>query len=162
MLKSNLVNGLKVLEKEGYTYDLLIIADQLPQTIELVNKFQSLKFVIDHIAKPTILVDQGFDDWKNAMFTLAEKPNVYCKASGVVTEADILHWKQDDFTKYLEVVFTAFGGKRVMFGSDWPVCLLGGNYTQIKKIIEDFVLTHYPENFEDVFGNNAIAFYQIA
>jgi len=162
MLKPAFINGLKILEQKGYTYDLLVLAHQLPNTIKLVEQFESLKLVIDHIAKPEILAKKGFNKWKAAMFTLAEKPNVYCKVSGMVTEADINHWKPEDFTQYLTVVFKAFGAKRVMFGSDWPVCLLAGEYAQIKHIVEAFVLANYPENFEDVFGNNAVAFYQIS
>ncbi|WP_077341779.1 amidohydrolase family protein [Pseudocolwellia agarivorans] len=161
MLAPEFINGLKTLEEEGYTYDLLVFAHQLPQTIELVSKFKKLNFVVDHIAKPAILANEGFSQWKEAMFSLAKSPNVYCKVSGMVTEADIHNWKAEDFTQYLEVVFNAFGVKRIMFGSDWPVCLLAGEYAQIKKIIEDFVLVNYPDNFEDVFGKNALAFYQI-
>lgn len=162
MLTPEFINGLKTLEDKGYTYDLLVFAHQLPQTIELVNQFQTLNFVIDHIAKPDILANKGFEYWKEAMFKLAEKPNVYCKVSGMVTEADIHNWKAEDFTQYLEVVFNAFGVKRIMFGSDWPVCLLAGEYAQIKQIIEDFVLINYPDNIEDVFGNNVLAFYRIS
>jgi L-fuconolactonase len=162
MLESQFISGLKILEEDGYTYDLLVFSHQLPQTLELVRQFKDLPFVIDHIAKPDILTGKGFDEWKTAMFALAEQPTVFCKVSGMVTEADIHHWKAEDFTQYLEVVFNAFGGKRVMFGSDWPVCILAGEYAHIKKIVEDFVLKHYPENFKDVFGNNAVDFYQIS
>jgi L-fuconolactonase len=162
MLEPDFVRGLKELEKNNYTYDLLVFAHQLPQTLQLVKQFSTLRLVVDHIAKPAILKDEGFNEWKGAMGQLAQHNNVYCKVSGMVTEADVKCWKQEDFAKYLEVIFTEFGGKRVMFGSDWPVCLLGGEYAQIKKIVEDFVNQHYPTFYEDVFGNNAVAFYQIA
>ncbi len=162
MLEPEFIRGLKVLEQKNYTYDLLVYAHQLPQTIELAKQFSSLRLVIDHIAKPAIKANEGFEEWKAAMVQLARQPNIYCKVSGMVTEADIHNWNPEQFTPYLDVIFTEFGSKRVMFGSDWPVCLLAERYKQVKDIVEDYVKQKYSAYYDDVFGKNAETFYQLA
>lgn len=161
MLETNFVRGLNTLAKLGYRYDLLIFAHQLPQALELVKQVPDLNIVVDHIAKPQIASGQGFDKWQSAMLSLGKQQNVYCKVSGMVTEADVKNWQASDFTAYLDTVFTAFGAGRVMFGSDWPVCLLGGTYSDIKQIVVDYVQSNYPDAFDQVFGINAVEFYQL-
>ena len=99
--------------------------------------------------------------WQSGMATLASFDNVFCKVSGMVTEADVNNWQAQDFKQYLDVVFSAFGPERVMFGSDWPVCLLGGDYQQIKQIVDDYVSENYPAYSDAIFGDNASQFYQL-
>jgi L-fuconolactonase len=114
--------------------------------------------VIDHLAKPEIK-DGRREPWAGYMRTLAQNSNVYCKISGLVTEADWQHWKPKDMEPYLDAVFEAFGPDRVMFGSDWPVCLLAASYRQVKELIDSYVQEHSRENREKIFGQNAIRFY---
>lgn len=161
MLNEKFINGLNTLAKHYYVYDLLIFAHQLPQSLLLIEKLPHLPIVIDHIAKPNIFTGKGFQQWQKYMQAIAEYPNVYCKVSGMVTEADVNNWQKEDFERYLAVVFEAFSPQRVMYGSDWPVCLLGGDYAEIKAIVESFVSTHYPEYEAQIFGGNAIKFYRL-
>ncbi|EWH08965.1 amidohydrolase 2 [Catenovulum agarivorans DS-2] len=161
MLRPEFIRGLKVLAKHDYCYDLLIFAKQLPQAIELVKSIPELPIVVDHIAKPEIAADIGFAQWQTYMQQIADCPNTMCKVSGMVTEADHQNWQAEDFQKYLAAVFDAFGPQRIMFGSDWPVCLLAAEYSQVKAIVEDFVKTNYPQQFAAIFGGNAQTFYRI-
>jgi len=131
---------------------------QLPAAMELVAQFPEQKFVIDHLAKPAIKTNT-ITAWATQMRTLAQKPNVYCKLSGLVTEADWHEWKKEDFKPCLDAVFGAFGPDRLMFGSDWPVCLLAASYGQVKQIIEDYLSGFSSAEKEMIFGRNAIAFY---
>lgn len=150
--------GIARLGEFGYTYDILIYARQLPAAIELAAKFPEQRFVIDHLAKPEIK-DGKREPWAGYMRTLAQNNNVYCKISGLVTEADWQNWKPKDMEPYLDAVFEAFGPDRLMFGSDWPVCLLAANYRQVKELIESYVQQHSRENIEKIFGLNAVRFY---
>ncbi|WP_158968926.1 amidohydrolase [Paraglaciecola sp. L3A3] len=161
MLESKFVRGLNTLAQLGYRYDLLIFAHQLPQALQLVKLVPNLNIVVDHIAKPTIKSGLAFDEWQTAMLALGQYENVYCKVSGMVTEADPKNWQKSDFTPYLDTVFHAFGENRIMFGSDWPVCLLGGSYVDIKQIVVEYVESHCPEAFDKIFGTNAVEFYQL-
>lgn len=162
MLDTKFVRGLGVLADNNYCYDILVYASQLPQTLALVVKqLTNLPLVIDHIAKPQIATNSATDSWKEHIYQLASYSNVFCKVSGMVTEADHQHWEQAQFTQYLDVVFDAFGPDRIMFGSDWPVCMLAADYAQVKKIVADYVNQQYPDYFEQVFGLNACQFYQL-
>src|SRR5262249_44211761 len=135
MLRPEFCRGIARLKEYDFTYDILIYAVQLPAAMELVEKFPGQHFVIDHIAKPSIRTGE-LKPWKEQMQAIAKCPNVYCKLSGLVTEADWRNWRSEDFRPYLDVVFEAFGPKRLMFGSDWPVCLLAASYQQVKSSIE--------------------------
>lgn len=161
MLRDDFIRGLYILEKHHYTYDLLIYANQLPQAIELVKRLPDLRVVVDHIAKPAIAHKQGFAGWQIDIHELAQHQNVFCKLSGMVTEAKIADWQASDFTPYLQAVLSAFGPERVMFGSDWPVCLLAADYKSVLHIVEDFVKRFYPNHFDNIFGLNAQTFYQL-
>lgn len=123
MLREPFCNGIGLLEKYGFAYDLLILPDQLQFARKLVSLFPHQKFVINHIAKPYIK-DRKVRGWKEDIQAMATLPNVFCKISGLVTEADWKQWKPEDFTPYIDIVVEAFGTKRIMYGSDWPVCLL--------------------------------------
>lgn len=160
MLKPDFKRGISYLNKYGYTYDILIFPDQLPYILELVDEFPDQKFVIDHLAKPYIK-DGKIYEWKNDMEEMAEHENVHCKVSGMVTEADWKNWKQEDFIPYLDVVTEAFGIDRLMFGSDWPVCLVAAEYKDVVKIIKDYFSSFTENEQNKVFGLNAIKFYNI-
>jgi len=126
--------------------------------IELVRKFPVQQFVLDHIAKPDIKAGT-LSPWREQIRELAKASNVFCKVSGMVTEADQAHWKAADFTPYLDVVFEAFGEDRVMFGSDWPVCLLAGEYARVFGLVNDYTAQFSAAAREKFFGGNATHFY---
>ena len=160
MLKPGFMNGIGKLEKFEFTYDILIYADQLKYIPEFVGAFMNQKFVIDHLAKPGIK-NQDIADWKNEMEKIARFENVYCKISGMVTEADWKSWKQDDFIPYIDVVIEAFGPNRIMYGSDWPVCLVAASYEQMLGIVEEYFSSFSETEQELFFGKNAIQFYNL-
>jgi len=160
MLRPNFLRGIGKLKKFRLTYDLLVFPKQLPAAIELVNRFPEQPLVLDHIAKPPIK-SSVLSPWREQIRELAKAPNVCCKVSGMVTEADQTNWKFDDFKPYLDVVFEAFGEDRLMYGSDWPVCLLAGSYESVLGLVAD-----YTRNLSDVvrnkfFGGNTARFYGI-
>jgi L-fuconolactonase len=158
MLRPDFCRGIQALKSFGFTYDILIYARQLPAAIELVERFPEQPFVVDHIAKPSIRMGE-LHPWARQMQTLGKCANVYCKLSGMITEADWKNWQAEDLRPYLDVVLDAFGAERLMFGSDWPVCLLAGNYGQVKQLIEHYV-SHLPlEQQQNILGLNAIRFY---
>ena len=161
MLKDEFIRGLHVIAEQGYCYDLLVFAKQLPQTIELVKRLPQMRLVLDHIAKPDIATGVDFTQWQQQITELAASQHVFCKVSGMVTEADHQHWQQPQFNQYLDVIFNAFGPERIIFGSDWPVCLLAAQYHQVKKIVSEYVQDNYPEFFDDIFGLNAARFYRL-
>jgi L-fuconolactonase len=162
MLRPDFLRGIAALRPFGFTFDILIYPRQLPAAVELVQRFPGQSFVIDHIAKP-LIKDGGPSaqrDWARHMRRLAGGPNVYCKVSGMVTEADWRHWRNEDFLPYLEVVFEAFGSDRLMFGSDWPVCLLAApGYRQVKAVVEAYTSRLSPAQTDKIFGLNAARFY---
>jgi L-fuconolactonase len=158
MLRKAFVRGIATLGELDFTYDILIYPRQLPAAIELVQKFPEQPFVVDHIAKPPIKSHETAT-WAQNIREIATAPNVFCKLSGMVTEADWSHWTEDNFRPYLDIVFEAFGPDRLMFGSDWPVCLLAGNYGQVKQIIETCVQKLSGAEKDNIFGSNAARFY---
>jgi L-fuconolactonase len=160
LVRPDFLRGVALLHEFRYTYDILIYPEQLPAAVELVAHFPEQKFVIDHIAKPEIKA-RSRSGWAVLMQNLAARPNVYCKLSGLVTEADWKSWKKEDFRPYLDIVFGAFGPKRLMFGSDWPVCLLAASYQQVLEIIEDYVKDCAADIKDKIFGGNAADFYQL-
>ena len=160
LVRPDFVRGVALLREFGFTYDILIYPEQLPAAVELVAHFPEQRFVIDHLAKPEIK-SRSRAGWAVLMQNVAAKPNVYCKLSGLVTEADWKNWKKEDFRPYLDVVFEAFGPKRLMFGSDWPVCLLAASYEQVVEIIEDYVQDFAADIKDRIFGGNAAEFYQL-
>ena len=160
MLDEKFQHGISLLKQFNLTYDILVFPSQLVAAIELVNKFPNQKFVVDHIAKP--LIKEGkIEHWKRDMESLAKSPNVMCKISGMVTEADWSLWKPEDFSPYLDVIFNAFGTDRILFGSDWPVCLLAADYHQQLEIVETYISSFSVEDKENIMGGNAINFYNL-
>lgn len=160
MLKKKFMNGISYLAKYNFTYDILIFPDQLQYAEKLVAAFPNQKFVIDHIAKPDIK-NNNITGWKEDMQAIAKHKNVYCKISGMVTEADWKKWKRQQFTPYLDVVVQAFGTKRIMYGSDWPVCLVAGSYKKMKTIVDDYFHTFSENEKAAFYGGNAIKFYRL-
>jgi L-fuconolactonase len=160
MLRPDFCNGIRALKKFEFTYDILVFPDQLRDTIEFVEKFPDQKFVIDHIAKPGIK-NKEITGWQKEIQMIAAKQNVYCKISGLVTEADLKNWSDEDFHPYLDVVVEAFGTGRIMFGSDWPVCLLGGSYAEVVGIVKNYFSSFTKTEQDKFFGLNAIEFYNL-
>ncbi|MDN3579948.1 amidohydrolase family protein [Mucilaginibacter flavus] len=158
MLHPSFKKGIGALQKYGYTYDILIFPQHLPYAAQLVAEFPNQKFVVDHLAKPPIKAGE-IEAWQKDIEALAKYPNVMCKVSGMLTEADWTNWKPEDFTPYLDVVFNAFGPNRVMFGSDWPVCLLAGGYHATMQIIQQYCTKLTDAQQHLFWGGNAISFY---
>jgi L-fuconolactonase len=152
--------GVARLRPFGFTYDLLVYPRQLPAAIELASRLPDQPFVLDHIAKPPIR-SREMGSWCDRLRELAQNPNVYCKLSGIVTEADWKQWTAGHCKPYLDVVFEAFGTERLMFGSDWPVCLLAGSYERVLGLVGDYVLTHALAASAKIFGENALRFYGV-
>lgn len=161
MLRADFQNGLSKLRAHGLTYDILVFPKQLPAAVELVQKYPEQRFVIDHIAKPQIK-DKTIAPWDTQMKQLAAFPNVSCKVSGMITEADWKEWQPEDMKPYLDVVFEAFGPDRLMFGSDWPVCLLAGEYQKVFELAHSYVESLSEEEQAAVMGGTAAKFYGIA
>jgi L-fuconolactonase len=160
LMREDFRRGISELRRFKFTYDILIYPRQLPAALELVAFFPQQLFVIDHLAKPEIK-DGKIEPWAAQMHALARHSNVYCKISGLVTEADWQRWTAKDFRPYLDVVFDAFGTERLMFGSDWPVCLVASSYAGVKKLIEEYVNVYPKEIHAQVFGETAARFYGI-
>ncbi len=160
MLQPAFLRGIAALKDFNFTYDILIFPKHLPAAIELVQQNPNQQFVIDHIAKPYIKAGL-IDEWKTDIQAIAQFENVHCKISGMVTEADYYSWKLADFTPYLDAVVKAFGTKRIMFGSDWPVCLVAASYQQMLHIVQQYFSTFSLTEQQDFFGNNAASFYHV-
>lgn len=161
MLRPAFVNGIEQLQEYDLTYDLLLFPKHLERAIELVSRFPEQKFVLDHISKP--FIKSGImQPWKDDIEALAAQPNVWCKISGMVTEADHKGWKYEDFVPYMKVVSEAFGTDRLMLGTDWPVCRLAGEYSDILEIPKRFFQDLPVQEKEKVFASNCLEFYGIA
>ncbi|MFC5683725.1 amidohydrolase family protein [Flavobacterium sp. MAHUQ-51] len=160
MLRPAFLNGIAALEKHNLTYDILIFPHQLGAALELVRRFPNQKFVIDHIAKPYIK-DGFYDGWATLMKAISSYPNVYCKLSGMITEADYNHWSPEQIEPYMQLVLDTFGAERILFGSDWPVCLVAGNYTKTKELVTNFIAKLNLEDQAAIMGGNAMQFYNL-
>lgn len=161
MLRPDFIRGISKLKQFDLTYDLLVFPQQLPAAIELVRQFPEQAFVLDHIAKPRIR-DGTLSPWREHIRELAQAPNVCCKVSGLVTEADWVSWKAEDFRPFLDIIFESFGEARLMFGSDWPVCLLAGSYERVFELVEEYVQQLNAEGRAKFLGENAARFYGIS
>ncbi|MEM8486581.1 MAG: amidohydrolase family protein [Bacteroidota bacterium] len=160
ILRDNFRRGLTLLANFNLAYDVLVYPHQLGAVLSLVRQMPEQPFVIDHIAKPYIK-DQFIDGWQTMMSEIAKFPNVYCKVSGMITEADWEQWRYEDFVPYLDVVFSAFGVTRTMFGSDWPVCLVAGSYSRMIELVKTYTRQLTEEAQAAFFGGNAASFYGI-
>ena len=160
MLREDFLRGLGLLADYNLVYDLLLFPKHLPAAVELVGRFPEQQFVLDHIAKPFIK-DGRLSPWAEDLPRLAAFPNVVCKVSGMVTEADWHAWQPADFRPYLDVVFAAFGTERLMFGSDWPVCTVAGSYEQVVGLVADYMAQLSPAEQTAVFGATAACVYGV-
>ncbi|HEY0039549.1 MAG TPA: amidohydrolase family protein [Flavisolibacter sp.] len=160
MLSPKFINGIALLKTFDFTYDILIFPDQLIYSKNLVAQFPEQKFVIDHLAKPHIKKKE-IKEWTSDIESIAKLPNVWCKLSGIVTEADWKGWQKEDFRPYMDVVVNAFGIDKIMFGSDWPVCQVAASYSEVVEIAKDYFSTFSNDEQEKVFGGNASSFYNL-
>ena len=143
LMQPEFLRGIGALEEFGLTYDILIYSRHLPVAAEFVERFPKQTFVLDHLAKP--LIKSGtIHPWDTHLRKLAAFPNVYCKLSGLVTEADWTAWKPEHFAPYLDIAVECFGPERLMIGSDWPVCRVAASYSEAMSLIIDY-LSKYPE-----------------
>jgi len=152
--------GMRCLATHQFTYDLLIYHDQLPAAIQFTEKFPDQAFILDHLGKPAIVAGE-FKKWRENIRIMAQHPKTFCKLSGLVTEADWEKWRYEDISPYLEIAGEYFGTDRLCFGSDWPVCLLAGTYSQVSGILTRFLEQLEPVERENIWGNNAANFYQL-
>jgi L-fuconolactonase len=160
LLRDDFNRGIEALKPFNYTYDILVRPHQLKAAITLVNHFPDQPFVLDHIAKPDIK-SGNIESWKKDIQQLAKAENVMCKVSGMVTEADWHNWKPADFKHCLDVVFESFTPKRLMFGSDWPVCNVAAHYHEVVKTVEDYTAQLSAAEQEMIWCSNARTFYNL-
>ena len=160
MLRTEFRRGIARLAEYGLTYDLLLYPRHLPVAMKLVREFPEQRFVLDHIAKPAI-TEGLMDPWERDIRELARFGNVFCKLSGMVTEARWKQWTPQDFRPYLDVVCEAFGGGRLMIGSDWPVCTLSGSYEETMGMVMDYARQSLPDEIEGILGANCTRFYGV-
>ncbi|MEJ7739750.1 MAG: amidohydrolase family protein [Chitinophagaceae bacterium] len=160
MLRKDFLRGIAALQPYGFTYDILIFPNHISYAAQLVSSFPDQRFVIDHVAKPYIK-DKRIDEWKRDITAIAGNENVWCKISGMVTEADWKFWTLDDLRPYLDIVMEAFGPGRLMFGSDWPVCLLAATYNQWVDAFNQYASEFSAGEQSALWGGNAAHFYQL-
>ncbi|MGI4869901.1 MAG: amidohydrolase family protein [Janthinobacterium lividum] len=160
LLRPAFRRGIAALATHGFTYDLLILPDQLGYAAELAAAFPEQPFVVDHLAKPLIKAGK-LEPWRQGIRALAARENVCCKVSGMVTEADWQHWQPQDFRPYLDVVFEAFGPQRVLYGSDWPVCEVAGGYGRALALLEGYLHPFSATEQAQFWGGNATRFYNL-
>lgn len=160
IIREDVVRGLRVLEKHNVPFDLLFYVKHLKHAARLALSLPNLPMVIDHLAKPDI-ADGKMDGWRENLQTAARHENVYCKLSGLVTEADWNEWKPADLRPYVETALDAFGPARCMFGSDWPVCELAASYRQVHDALREILGQLGASEIEQIFGGTARRFYQL-
>lgn len=160
MLRPAFKRGISHLQRFGYTYDVLIFPDQLAYVLEFVRSFPDQPFVVDHLAKPYIKRGE-IVQWRKDITQLAQFNHVYCKVSGMVTEADWSSWRPGDFKPYLDAVTEGFGTERIMFGSDWPVCLVAAGYEDVVDIPTQYYSSFSKDEQQAIFGENAKRFYNL-
>ena len=159
-IQPNFVSGVKVLSRYGLSFDICIFHPQLANAIRLVEQCPHVQFILDHIGKPDIK-HQLFDPWKQEIATLAAFPNVHCKISGLVTEADLEKWTPADLQPYIEHVISCFGFDRVIYGSDWPVSTQASDYPRWVQTLKDAVSGCSSEALRNLFRDNAVKFYRL-
>lgn len=158
LLRPAFLHGVESLGTFGYTYDLLIRPHQLEAAIEFVRAIPSQPLVIDHLAKPYIQAGER-EPWATQLSAIAQYPHVYCKLSGMVTEADWRAWKPVDFQFYIRHILHVFGPKRVMFGSDWPVCLVAADYAQVAELVSEAIGDLTEDDQQSIWYQSATDFY---
>ncbi len=160
ILRPRVLKSLKAIEAAGLPFDILTFTRHLPHVARALEQVPGLRAVIDHISKPEI-ADGNFEPWASRMEAIAAFPNVSCKISGMVTEASP-DWRLEDFRRYVDHVATIFGPDRLMFGSDWPVCLMAASYGEVANLARSLLSRHFgPPALEKIFETNAAAFYRV-
>jgi L-fuconolactonase len=160
LLQPDFLRGVSALEEFDLAYDILIYTKHLPVAAEFVKRFPRQRFALDHLAKPPIR-SGAIDFWAQGIKRLAEFPNVFCKLSGLVTEADWQHWEPRQIIPFLDVAFESFGADRLMVGSDWPVCLVAASYARAIEVVKAHLFAQKPDHREDVLGGNARRFWRL-
>jgi L-fuconolactonase len=160
LLNPDFLKGISLLEKYDFTYDILIYPHQLNSILSFVKQFPNQRFVLNHLAKPNIK-NKEINSWKSGIEKLAKHENIYCKISGLATEANWDSFSADEFSPYLTIVLEQFGADRIMFGSDWPVCLLASSYDNWIHILLEYFKTFSKTEQENIFGRNSIHFYNL-
>lgn len=161
LLRPDFLRGMSVLGEFDLAYDLLIYPKHLPVAAEFVRHFPGQRFVLDHMAKPPIKSGE-IQSWARDIRDLALFPNIFCKLSGLVTQADWQRWTPEHLLPYLDAVFECFGPERLMVGSDWPVCTVAASYSQAVDIVKNYVSNFPVEVREAVLGGNAARFWKLA
>lgn len=160
LMQPNVIRGLRELASRDLTFDLLVHTRHIKHALEAVKQCPELRFVVDHMAKPPIKSGE-INEWARELKPLSALPNVWCKLSGLVTEADWTNWRVEDLKAYVETGLEYLGPERMMFGSDWPVCLLAANYERVLQAFE-LLLAGLDENDRQrILASNAIDFYGI-
>jgi L-fuconolactonase len=158
LLQPEFLRGIVALEQFGLTYDILIYARHLPVAAEFVQRFPRQRFVLDHLAKPPIR-SGALHPWSQDLRRLAKSPNVFCKLSGLVTEADWNCWKPEDIAPYIDVAMDCFGPERLMIGSDWPVCTVATTYLRTVELVTGYI-ARFPEKARNaILGETAERFW---
>ena len=160
IVQPDVLRGLHTLERHGVPFDLLFYVKHLHHAARLGHELPGLKMVIDHLSKPEIKLGK-LDNWENNLRAAAKCPNIYCKLSGMITEADWKNWKPQDLQPYVDVALEAFGPKRLMFGSDWPVCELAGTYEQVLGALRTCLQSLSASEQDQIFCKTATDFYQL-
>jgi L-fuconolactonase len=160
MLREDFNRGISALRDFDIAYDILVLERQLPQTVGFVDRHPDQRFVLDHVAKPRIR-DAAVSPWRELIRKLAERPNVFCKLSGMVTEADYATWTEQQLEPYFDTVLDAFGPERVMFGSDWPVCLLAASYEKWLEVVSRRIAALSQHERESILGGTASRVYRV-
>ncbi len=160
LLQPAFLRGIAALEQFGLTYDILIYSQHLPVAAEFVGRFPRQRFVLDHVAKPPIK-NGGLHPWSEDLRRLAKSPNVFCKLSGLVTEADWKNWKPDHIVSYLDVAMDCFGPERLMIGSDWPVCTVAATYFRVMEVVTGYLDRFSVEIRDAILGGNAEKFWSL-
>jgi len=160
LLQRDFLCGIAMLEEFDLAYDILIYPRHLPVAAEFVARFPRQRFVLDHLAKPPIR-SGAVDVWARGIRELASFPNLFCKVSGLVTEADWQSWTPEDMRPYLDVAFECFGPSRLMIGSDWPVCSAAAPYSRVMEVVTDYLSKYAAKERDAVLGGNAATFWRL-
>ena len=161
ILRPRVLEALRVVAESDFPFEFLTYPRHLPYVLQALQLVPRLRAIIDHISKPEIRTGK-LEPWGSWITRLAGHPNLYCKLSGMITEADHLRWSPDDLRPYVEHVVESFGFNRVMFGSDWPVCLCAGSYDQVIGTLREILTSRLNEETEKrLFGENAVQFYKL-
>jgi L-fuconolactonase len=160
LLRTDVQSGIGKLAKHNLTYDILVFPKQLAAALALVQRFPEQQFVLDHIAKPNISAPMN-NVWKDQITALSKCENVSCKLSGMVTETENFVFSDEVFTPFMDHVFASFGANRLLFGSDWPVCLLAADYNKVFALINDYLELHSAKTKAQVLGINATKIYNL-